>query len=89
MASKHWAGKVDFYGVAWSGDESSFQEFIDRHGLTFAQISDPSGAVYAHFSIPVQPAFVLVGGGEVRTLLGAVDTETLDAELALLVAGSE
>ncbi|MGH9133349.1 MAG: TlpA family protein disulfide reductase [Ilumatobacteraceae bacterium] len=86
-AKQRWAGKVDLYGVAWSGDESSFEAFIDRHGLTFPQLSDDRGAVYAHFGIPTQPAIVLVDAtGGVTTLFGAVDDEALDAALTGLTA---
>ena len=66
-------------GVAWTGSESEFQSFIDRHGLTFEQISDAAGAVYARFSIPLQPAVVVVEpDGNVETLFGAVDESRLD-----------
>ena len=66
-------------GVAWTGSDSEFQSFIDRHGLTFAQISDDAGAVYDRFSIPDQPAVVVIQpGGNVETLFGAVDEARLD-----------
>lgn len=66
-------------GVAWTGSDSEFQSFIDRHGLTFAQVSDDAGAVYDRFSIPYQPAVVVVQpGGNVETLFGAVDGARLD-----------
>ena len=57
----------------------SSASFVDRHGLTFAQISDDTGAVYDRFSIPLQPAVVVVEpGGTVETLFGAVDESRLD-----------
>ena len=66
-------------GVAWTGSDSEFQSFIDRHGLTFAQVSDDAGAVYDRFSIPYQPAVVVVQpDGNVETLFGAVDEARLD-----------
>lgn len=65
--------------MAWSGDEDSFQAFITEHGLTFPQISDPHGDVFARFSVPGQPAFVVVGvDGSVQQVLGAVDEDQLD-----------
>jgi len=70
---------VEFVGVAWTGSVSEFASFVDRHGLTFAQISDDAGAVYDRFSIPLQPAMVVVSpGGTVETLFGAVDESRLD-----------
>ena len=54
-------------GVAWSGSEGEFQEFVDRHGLTFPQISDPSGEVFSRFGVAYQPAFAIVtADGEVQ-----------------------
>jgi peroxiredoxin len=78
-AAQRWAGKVQFVGVAWSGNDDEFQRFIDNHGLTFPQLSDSPGAIYARFGIPAQPAFVVVdAAGEVETLFGAVDEALLD-----------
>jgi peroxiredoxin len=66
-------------GVAWTGNDGSFQGFIDEHGLTFPQISDDPGDVFARFEIPGQPALVVVGtDGSVQQLLGAVDEARLD-----------
>jgi peroxiredoxin len=70
---------VDVVGVAWNGSEGEFQTFIDRHGLTFPQISDDDGNVYDRFGIPIQPALVVIdAAGEVQTLSGSVDVELLD-----------
>jgi peroxiredoxin len=65
--------------VAWTGSDAEFQTFIDRHGLTFTQLSDDAGAIYDRFAIPVQPAVVVVHpDGHVETLFGAVDGAELD-----------
>ena len=78
-ASKRWAGKVQFVGVAWYGDDSSFTGFITKHGLTFPQVSDDAGDVFARFEVPAQPALVVISpSGEVQQLFGAVDDELLD-----------
>jgi hypothetical protein len=50
--------------------------------LSFPQISDDPGDVFAHFSVPGQPALVVVGAdGTSQTMLGAVDEATLDEVL--------
>lgn len=86
-AAQRWAGKVNFVGVAWTGDEASFQGFIDKYALTFPQISDDPGAVFQRFEVPGQPAFAFVAAdGTTTTQLGAVDETTLD-ELLAAVAG--
>lgn len=85
-ASRRWAGKVQFVGVAWYGDDTSFQGFIDKYGLTFPQISDDEGAVFARFGVPYQPAMAIIdAAGVVEVSLGAVEESALDAALAKAV----
>jgi peroxiredoxin len=73
-------------GVAWFGDDESFQGFIDEHGLTFPQISDDPGDVFARFDVPAQPALVVVApDGQTEQLLGALDEAVLDEMLGDLV----
>ena len=70
---------MQFVGVAWVGDDASFQDFIDRHGLTFPQLSDDNGEIFARFGVPSQPALVVIGvDGTVQQLFGAVDGDLLD-----------
>ena len=67
-------------GVAWYGDDDSFNGFITRHGLTFPQVSDDPGEVFARFGVPSQPALVVVRpDGSVEQYLGAVDAEQMAA----------
>lgn len=67
-------------GVAWSGDESQFEDFIDKYDLTFPQISDDSGDIFGRFDVASQPAFAIVyPDGRVETLLGSADDELLDS----------
>jgi peroxiredoxin len=67
-------------GVAWTGTDAEFQEFIDRHGLTFPQISDDAADVYRRFDVAAQPALAIIRpDGEVETLFGAADGELLDS----------
>jgi peroxiredoxin len=71
--------QVNFVGVAWTGSDESFQGFIDQHGLTFPQLSDDPGDIYARFGIAFQPALVIVKpDGTSETLAGAVDETLLD-----------
>ncbi|MEQ1873078.1 MAG: redoxin domain-containing protein [Ilumatobacteraceae bacterium] len=79
-ASARWAGQVQFVGIAWIGTDESFQGFIDEHGLTFPQVSDDRGEVYARFEIPAQPAFVIIErDGTMQQVFGAVDGDLLDS----------
>ena len=73
--------------MAWSGSEDQFADFIDNYGLTFPQISDDGGEVFARFEIPTQPAFALVfPDGEVQVLFGAADPDLLDSLISKAIA---
>ncbi len=70
--------EATFIGVAWTGSDESFQDFIDEHGLTFPQISDDPGDVFDRFGVSYQPAFVIVNtDGSTELIAGAVDEELL------------
>ncbi|MEP6659135.1 MAG: redoxin domain-containing protein [Acidimicrobiales bacterium] len=87
-AAQQWAGRVDFVGVAWTGDDVSFQGFIDRYSLSFPQISDDPGTVFARFGVTAQPALVVVKpNGDAQVLLGAVNDAKLQSVLAQAAAG--
>jgi len=79
---------VQFVGVAWYGDDTSFQGFVDRYSLSFPQISDDPGDVFARFNVPQQPAMAIIDRtGAVTVSLGAVEEDALDTALAKAVAG--
>jgi peroxiredoxin len=70
---------ANFVGVAWTGSDDSFQGFIDKHGLTFPQISDDPGEVFNRFGVSYQPALVVVKtDGSTELVAGAVDGDLLD-----------
>jgi hypothetical protein len=72
-------------GVAWYGDDESFQGFIDEHGLTFPQISDDAAVVFDRFDVPYQPAMAFVAAdGSVELELGAVDEDEIAARIRAL-----
>lgn len=48
--------------------------------MTFPQISDETGDVFARFEVPTQPAFAIIRpDGEVQTLYGAADDDLIDS----------
>lgn len=70
---------MQFVGVAWFGDDAAFQGFIDKHGLTFPQISDDDGEVFSRYGVPGQPALVIIdAAGGTQQLFGAVDEALLN-----------
>jgi peroxiredoxin len=78
---------VQFVGVAWFGDDASFQGFVDKYSLTFPQISDDPGDVFERFNVPQQPAMAVIDRtGAVTVSLGAVEDDALDAALTKAVA---
>ena len=78
MANTQLAGKVRVIGVAWNGSEESMQEFVTKHQITFANIKDNDGLVFAQFDVAYQPAWVFIQqDGTSESILGAMDEATL------------
>lgn len=74
-----------FVGVAWTGNDDSFQGFVDKHGLTFPTISDDAAVVFDRFAVPYQPAMAFVGrDGSVEVEIGAVSHAELTSRLDAL-----
>lgn len=66
--------------MAWYGDEADFQSFVDEFGLTFPQVSDPDGVIFADYGVASQPAFAVISpDGAIQVERGAVDNATIDA----------
>jgi hypothetical protein len=80
--NKQFDGKVQIIGVAWNGTEQTMQDFMDKHQITFANIKDNDGLVFAQFDVAYQPAWVFIRqDGTSETNLGAMDEVTLTAML--------
>jgi peroxiredoxin len=85
VANTQLAGKVRIIGVAWNGSEESMQEFVTKHQLTFANIKDNDGLVFAQFDVAYQPAWVFIRqDGTSETNVGAMDEVTLTEMLEKL-----
>ena len=81
-AQKKFAESVTVVGVAWAGDQSSYQSFVDRHGLTFINLDDTPGDVYSKYKVPYQPAWVFIDkDGTATTRVGVIG----DSELSQLI----
>lgn len=71
--------------MAWNGSEESMQEFVTKHQLTFANIKDNDGLVFAQFDVAYQPAWVFIRqDGTSETNVGAMDEVALIAALTEL-----
>jgi len=58
------------------------QDFVNENGLTFTNINDSAGEVFARFNVPYQPAWVFIAkDGIVTTRIGVLSDEELDQEL--------
>ena len=58
------------------------QEFITKHQLTFPNVKDNDGVIFAQFEVPYQQAWVFIQqDGIFETNLGAMDEVTLTAML--------
>jgi hypothetical protein len=65
--------------VAWNGRDTDYEEFVERHGLTFPQLADTAGVIFDGFGIPFQPALAIVPmTGEIELLIGSAGGPMLD-----------
>ena len=61
------------------------QDFVSENGLSFTNINDEAGEVFARFNVPYQPAWVFIAkDGTVTTRIGVISDEELDQELTNL-----
>jgi peroxiredoxin len=66
---KKLAGTVQVVGVAWAGNVAAYEDFVDRHGLTFPNLDDTAGEVYRRYGVAGQPAWAFIsrdGSAEVE-----------------------
>lgn len=72
-------------GVAWNGSAESMNDFVARHGISFNNVNDNDGNIFAQFGVPYQPAWVFVTqGGDSTIHIGALDEVSLEMELRQL-----
>ncbi len=72
-------------GIGWNGTEDEIDGFVDRHGLTFTNVRDADGAIFASFGVAGQPAWVFQDAGGAReVVIGAPSGAEVDARLAAL-----
>ena len=65
-------------------------DFIDRHGLSFPSMDDRTGAVFARYGVPFQPAWVFIdGSGERTRVQGSLDAESLIPYVEQIVGDAE
>ena len=58
------------------------QKFVDETGITFTNINDRAGEVFARFNVPYQPAWVFIAkDGTVTTKIGVLSDLELEHEL--------
>ena len=63
------------------------QDFVNENGLTFTNINDSAGEVFARFNVPYQPAWAFVAkDGIVTTRIGVLSDSDLEAELNKLAS---
>ena len=79
-ASQRWSESAAVVGVAWSGDNETYSDFIEDGGLTFPNIDDTLGDIYKRFQVPYQPAAVLIRpDGSSELLRGVFDPAQIES----------
>ena len=83
--AQRWSGRVPVVGVAWNGSDAQIAAFVADRGLTFPQVTDREGEVFARYGVPYQPAWAFVdAAGEVTTRLGVLNEDELESILSAL-----
>jgi thiol-disulfide isomerase/thioredoxin len=74
-------GKVRIIGVAGLGPVKDMKQFVaDTHTSNIVHLADTDGAIWLHFQIPAQPAFVfLTAKGAATRQIGALSKPDLFA----------
>ncbi|MFM9123104.1 MAG: hypothetical protein ACKOQX_09650 [Actinomycetota bacterium] len=73
--------------MAWNGSGGDMQDFVIENNLSFININDGDGEVFARFNVPYQPAWVFIAkDGSVTTKLGVLSDLELDEELNRLAS---
>jgi len=63
------------------------QDFVIENNLSFININDGDGEVFARFNVPYQPAWVFITkDGSVTTKIGVLSDLELDEELNRLAS---
>lgn len=72
-------------GVGWNGSPGDIDDFVARHGLTFPNVHDADGSIFASFGVPGQPAWVFQDAEGARdVVIGAIDEGRLAEKMAAL-----
>ena len=87
--SKKWAGKVNIVGIAWNGTQGEIDEFISRHGLTFKNVRDGDGEIFASFSVASQPAWVCQSAAGERVVESrALAEDDINSQLSAIASSN-
>lgn len=77
--------RISFVGVAARDSIAAMQKFVDKYSLTFPQLADSDGLVWARFAIVRQPAFAFIhADGHVEVTHGVLEGDPFDAKLQTL-----
>lgn len=49
---------VTFVGIAAKSDVGAMQAFVSKYNLSFTNLNDADGAIWARYNVPWQPAYV-------------------------------
>lgn len=81
-------GPVTVIGIGSLDEARRMEQFVERHGLGFDNISDPDGSIRQRLGVRGQPNWVFVDGetGQVQRDIGAIPESTLRDRLEALAA---
>ena len=78
--------KVAFVGVAAHSDVAAMQSFVDKYHLSFPNLNDADGSIWARYNVPWQPAYVFYRADGSSTFVNTPTSAMPQQELADRVA---
>lgn len=73
---------VTFVGIAARADLAALQGFVSKYNLTFTNINDADGSIWAQFNVPWQPAYVFLRPNGSSTFVNNPTSAMTEQELS-------
>jgi len=77
---------VTFVGIAAHSDLAAMQNFVSKYNLTFTNLNDADGSIWARYNVPWQPAYVFYRADGSSTFVNDPTSAMSEQELADRVA---
>jgi thiol-disulfide isomerase/thioredoxin len=78
--------RVTFVGIAAHSDVAAMQNFVSKYNLSFVNLNDTNGSIWARYNVPWQPAYVFYRADGSSTFVNNPTSAMSEQELSGRVA---